>query len=49
VILPPSDAIDIAIDARAFPQHGLLIERLAVRVDDRLHRLARGRCIAMNQ
>jgi hypothetical protein len=36
-------------DARALPQDRLLIECLAVRLDDRLHRLSRGGGVAVNQ
>lgn len=36
-------------DPRAFPQNRLLIERLAVRQDDGLHRLPHRRGIAVNQ
>ena len=36
-------------DPRALPQNRLLIERFAVRLDDRLHRLPRWCGIGMNQ
>src|SRR4030095_12987667 len=45
----PEWSLSRATHARAFPQHGLLLERLAIRLDNGEDRLPRRRRIGMDQ